>query len=201
MRATDEFWAGEFGDEYNKRNSGPEMQPARIAMFSKIMARTPGVESILEVGCNTGENLRALRALGYTDLRGVEINAKAAKVAGEIADVEQGSFLEMYQLKRDLVLSAGVLIHIHPDDLDTAYERIYKSALRYILLIEYYNPTPLEILYRGNEGQLWKRDFAGEMLTRYPMMRLVDYGFIYHLDTFPQDDVTWFLMEVNGRTG
>lgn len=60
---------------------------------------------------------------------------------------------------------------------------------------EYYNPSPVEIRYRNHEGKLFKRDFAGEMLDRHPDLRLVDYGFIYHRDSFPIDDTTWFLME------
>ena len=39
-------------------------------------------------------------------------------------------------------------------------------------------------------------NFAGEMLDRFRDLRLVDYGFVYHRDVnFPQDDITWFLME------
>jgi hypothetical protein len=34
------------------------------------------------------------------------------------------------------------------------------------------------------------------MLNKYPDLQLVDYGFVYHGDAnFPQDDVTWFLLE------
>ena len=37
---------------------------------------------------------------------------------------------------------------------------------------------------------------AGEILDRYPSLQLVDYGFAYRRDpNFPQDDITWFLME------
>jgi spore coat polysaccharide biosynthesis protein SpsF len=50
--------------------------------------------------------------------------------------------------------------------------------------------------YRGHDERLFKRDFAGEILDRFPDLRLVDYGFRYRRDpNFPQDDVTWFLME------
>jgi hypothetical protein len=43
---------------------------------------------------------------------------------------------------------------------------------------------------------LFKRDFAGEMLERYPDLELIDYGFVYKRDNnFPQDDITWFLLK------
>ena len=201
MRETDKFWSGSFGDAYNRRNSGPGQQPSRLAMFSKIMAKTHGVRSILEVGCNTGENLKALDELmPDVHLSGVEINRDAAAKAMNVAPVTEGSFLDMDLDIADLVLSCGVLIHIDPDDLELAYQTIYEGAARYVLMIEYYSPEPAEILYRGHEGRLWKRDFAGEFIDyaewQANPVKVVDYGFIWHRDTFPQDDVTWFLMEV-----
>jgi spore coat polysaccharide biosynthesis protein SpsF len=73
---------------------------------------------------------------------------------------------------------------------------MYAASRKYICLIEYYNPTPVEVPYRGNREKLFKRDFAGEMLDTYPGLRLSAYGFQYHRDvTFPADDVNWFLME------
>lgn len=63
------------------------------------------------------------------------------------------------------------------------------------MVAEYYNPTPVEVRYREQEGLMWKRDFAGELLDRYTDLRLVDYGFVWRRDAFPQDDVTWFLLE------
>jgi spore coat polysaccharide biosynthesis protein SpsF len=49
--------------------------------------------------------------------------------------------------------------------------------------------------YRGNENRLFKRDFAGELINKFDM-NLIDYGFTYHRDKhFPQDDLTWFLLE------
>jgi hypothetical protein len=37
------------------------------------------------------------------------------------------------------------------------------------------------------------------MLDRYADLTLVDYGFYYRRDPiFPQDDISWFLMEKRG---
>jgi pseudaminic acid biosynthesis-associated methylase len=95
----------------------------------------------------------------------------------------------------DLALIKGVLIHISPDQLAGVYEKLYQVSRRYILIAEYYNPTPVTVSYRGHNEKLFKRDFAGEMLDRYPDLELVDYGFVYHRDPlFPQDDMTWFLL-------
>ncbi len=98
--------------------------------------------------------------------------------------------------KRDFVLIKGVLIHINPDELQNVYDLLYKSCNKYICIAEYYNPSPTEVRYRGHEGKLFKRDFAGEIMDKFSDLNLVDYGFVYHRDNnFPQDDITWFLLE------
>jgi len=38
------------------------------------------------------------------------------------------------------------------------------------------------INYRGESGNLFKRDFASEMLDKFDDLELVDYGFQYHGD-------------------
>ena len=66
--------------------------------------------------------------------------------------------------------------------------------------MEYYNPTPIEVTYRGHAGKLFKRDFAGATLDKCPDWRWVGYGLVYHRDPdFPQDDLTWFLLEKSGE--
>ena len=96
----------------------------------------------------------------------------------------------------DLSLIKGVLIHINPDMLPVVYEKLYNASRRFVLVCEYYNPSPVAISYRGHSDRLFKRDFAGEMMDKYPDLKLVDYGFAYRRDpAFPQDDITWFLME------
>ncbi len=62
-------------------------------------------------------------------------------------------------------------------------------------MIEYYNPSPVAITYRGHDDRLFKRDFCGDLLDKYKDLYLVDYGFCYRRDpVFQQDDMTWFLM-------
>lgn len=195
------FWQGQFGNEYTDRNRGKRWIASNCSFFSKILGHTSEVSSILELGSNIGLNLMALRhLLPEATLSAVEINEKAAaELKNNVPDVEltQGSILEFEPTKVfDLCFTKGVLIHINPDKLHAAYDALYRSSSRYILISEYYNPTPIDIVYRGHEGKLFKRDFAGEMLDKYEELSLISYGFAYHRDThFPQDDMSWFLME------
>jgi spore coat polysaccharide biosynthesis protein SpsF len=202
-RATEQesFWEGTFGDDYCGRNRGANWVAANAALFSKALARTCSVHDILELGSNIGLNLMALRLLlPGAGLSAVEINKKAAEelksnVPG--VDLHLTSLLD-FQPERtwDLVFTKGVLIHINPANLARAYDLMYRASSRYILTCEYYNPVPQQISYRGHENKLFKRDFAGDLLDRFPDLRLLDYGFVYRRDAlFPQDDMSWFLME------
>ena len=195
------FWAGEFGDEYTRRNQGDDVVAANTALFARALAATGGIENILELGANRGLNLRSLsHLLPNARQEAVEINAEAAACLREEhpeAVVHTASLLDFEPAAAsDLVLLKGVLIHLAPEVLEQAYARIRRVARRYVLMAEYYNPSPVEIPYRGHEGKLFKRDFAGEFLDQAPDFRLRDYGFVYRRDpNFPQDDITWFLLE------
>lgn len=194
------FWAGEFGNAYSQRNDDRSLVSPNLSLFSQILRHTIGIRSAIEFGANIGLNLVALRALlPGIELAAIEINPKAVEKLSSIPelDVYAASILEFNTSRTyDLTLIKGVLIHIDPDSLSEVYDRLYQSSSRYICLAEYYNPTPVEVSYRGHSQRLFKRDFAGEMLDRFPDLSLVDYGFAYHRDAnFPQDDTTWFLLE------
>jgi pseudaminic acid biosynthesis-associated methylase len=196
------FWAGEFGDDYVSRNRYDIS--ATLAMFSKILAKAYEVESIFELGCNIGQNLRALRLLKPgARISGVEINKLAhSNAVKDFPDVINGSLIELDPSAPgpvDLVFTKGVLIHINPDKLPQVYDKMAAIGRKYVLISEYYNPVPVAIDYRGHQERLFKRDFAGEFMDRHPEFRLVDYGFVYRRDpVFPRDDATWFLMERRG---
>lgn len=200
MTAQERFWQGEFGDAYADRNAGAAAVASSLAFFGRALARTGTLDSVLELGTNRGLNLQALRALLPTaQLQGVELNAKACALAREldVADVWEGSLFD-YPLARafDLAFTKGVLIHLPPETLAAAYDKLHQASRRFILVAEYYNPTPVEVSYRGHAERLFKRDFAGEMLDRHADLRLLDYGFVYHRDPlFPADDISWFLLE------
>ena len=196
----EQFWAGEFGTNYINRNQSNHLVASNIVLFSKIIAKTNQVSSIIEFGANIGLNLHALHTLlPDASLGAIEINETAVNQLKRYKHIKiyHDSILEaIVDETYDLTLIKGVLIHINPNELSTVYKKLYKLSKRYICIVEYYNPSPIEIPYRGHEGKLFKRDFAGELMDKYSDLELIDYGFVYHRDTnFPQDDCTWFLLE------
>lgn len=198
------FWAGEFGNDYLVRNRGNTLVGGNLRLFSTILAACGPVASVIEFGANIGLNLIALKQLlPAADLSAIEINDTAAAALRELGGVKvyHQSILDFApDAPRELAFTKGVLIHINPDMLPEVYQRLYHSSSRYICVAEYYNPSPVEVNYRGHEARLFKRDFAGELLDAYPDLRLVDYGFSYHRDNnFPQDDINWFLLEKVSR--
>lgn len=198
------FWAGEFGTAYIQRNQGDALLASNLDFFAKALRSARGVKSCIEFGANIGMNLKALKLLHPTqEQHGIEINQDAAHELAQVippGNVHQSSILDFSPQKLwDLVLIKGVLIHINPDVLPQVYDKLVASSGRYLLVAEYYNPVPVGISYRGHADRLFKRDFAGEIMERHPRMQLVEYGFAYRRDpNFPQDDITWFLMEKRG---
>ena len=193
------FWSGAFGDDYADRNLGEALVASRTHMLSNALRRAGPVASAVEFGPNIGLNLVALRRLlPAIGLAAVEINAKAVASLRQLDGVEvhHGSIIDRHVGRTyDLAFCSGVLIHINPDELGKVYDNLNALSSRYILVVEYYNPTPVTVNYRGHENRLFKRDFAGELIDRFGL-KLRDYGFLYHRDNyFPQDDLTWFLLE------
>ena len=196
----EEFWAGEFGDDYIARNKSDALLAANLALFSDIMRVNGPISSVLELGCNVGMNLKAFDLLDPKLLKaGFDINESAIsqlKTEKPSFDVKAGSIIESLVTETaDLAFTKGVLIHINPDHLEAVYANLYEKSNKYICVIEYYNPSPVAITYRGHDDRLFKRDFCGDLLDKYKDLELVDYGFCYRRDpVFQQDDMTWFLM-------
>jgi len=197
----EKFWAEEFGNDYIERNQGDKLLASNLNFFVKALKQAGSISSCREFGANIGMNMKALKLLfPEIELKGIEINKEAAKELNKIvgeANVFNGSIFEAkVEDKVQLSLIKGVLIHINPDMLPVVYEKLYESSSKYILIAEYYNPSPVTISYRGHQDRLFKRDFAGEFLKKFPGTELIDYGFAYRNDpAFPQDDITWFLIK------
>lgn len=195
----EKFWKGKFGDTYISRNQNNSIINSNKKLFLKINKYIKNSKSLIEFGSNIGLNLIALQKINKKlNLTGIDINKEATKILMKNSKINviNDSILNIdLSLRYDITFIKGVLIHINPKDLNKVYEKLYTYSKKYIYIAEYYNPTPLKISYRGHKNKLFKRDFAGEILDKYKNLKLVDYGFAYHRDIYPQDDLTWFLLK------
>jgi len=198
-----ERWRGDFGNAYVARNQPTEeIVGIMERVFRRVLqsTRTPPA-SILEVGCNIGINLRAMRRFAGAELFAVEPNAKAREVvlkdgvldAAHLADA-WGSALPHPDSSMDFVFTSGVLIHIPEPALQDTMREIHRTSRRYIACLEYFSRDPQTIRYRGESDMLFKRDFGGLYLDMFPDLKIVDDGFFWRRST-GVDDLTWCLLE------
>ena len=159
---------------------------ARTDMNTLFLGQLPREARILEVGCNIGRQLGCLQEQGFVNLYGVELQPYAVSRARQeypaISFLQGSGFDLPFKVELfDLVCTNGVLIHISPDDLPRIMDEMYRCSRKYIFGFEYFSPSLSAINYRGNEGFLWKADYARIFMERFPDLALVkkkDYPYI-----------------------
>lgn len=181
------FWKSDFGKEYTIRNTyGP-------AELDKFYTDTYGVsrstmndeflkdlyiKNVLEVGCNIGNQLQLLKKQGFKNLHGIEIQQDAVDIANSKnpeLKIIQGSALKLpYKDNEfDLVFTAGVLIHVSPDDIKKMMKEMHRVTKKFIWGFEYFNKDYTEIDYRKNKGFLWKADFVKIFTKQFLNLKIV----------------------------
>jgi pseudaminic acid biosynthesis-associated methylase len=190
------LWAGEFGDAYVDRNLDAES--GRSEFWREQIERL-GVESVLEVGCNVGGNLRWIADLiGAENVAGVDVNEKALellreRVPGVDARIARGGELPFEAGSFDLVFTTGVLIHQDPEtQLEPMMREIVRCARRYVVCGEYHAEELTEVPYRGEEGALFKQDFGALYQRMFPELELVSEGFLSPREG-RWDDLTYWI--------
>lgn len=161
MNEQEQFWAGDGGDAYTERNRYDWRM--RIPFWKSIIDKT-GARSVYEFGCNVGYNLSAIRrAFPDVQVRGHDINLVAAiyaKCAGLNVERAQDRPLGVHS---ELSFTAGVLIHIAPENLRAFMQRVIDASSGWVLAVEYDVDIHLvsqEVEYRGRTGLLWRRDYG-----------------------------------------
>ncbi|HEY8669331.1 MAG TPA: pseudaminic acid biosynthesis-associated methylase [Terriglobales bacterium] len=190
-------WESDFGRDYTDRNS---LEPGALdALYQKNYGLTrsqlnqrflegiPVDARILEVGCNTGNQLLVLQQMGFREIHGIEVQGYALERAE--SRVPGGRLLcaSAFNIPYpsgyfDLVFTSGVLIHVAPEDVSRAMVEIHRCAGSYIWGLEYYAPETTEVNYRGHQSLLWKTDFAGLYLKEFKDLELVRLEYLPYLE-------------------
>ena len=160
-------------NDYTERND-PDPADLRPEL-ERMLAKAPILDSVLEVGCSRGANLKVLARPGRLCL-GIEPNAKARELAHGLR-VLDGDVRDLYMLSRasfDLVLCAGLLCHLGNADLRLAMEELWRVTRRYLLLVEYEAEKQMKIAWRGTF--LWERPYGRLALDWLRGAKLLDGG-------------------------
>jgi len=201
-------WRGAFGEAYTERNASivgvTEEQYKQNFGLSRSDLNELFLDDlnrdlrILEVGTNVGIQLELLERLGFENLYGIDIQHKAILEAHRQRpkfNIIEGNVLDI-PFKSDffdLVFTSGLLIHVHPDDIDKALQEIVRCTRRYVWGFEYYSDEYEEVRYRENDNLLWKTDFARLYLENFDL-ELRESKLLQYLDEDNQDQM--FLLEL-----
>lgn len=157
------LWQGSFGNSYHDRNR--VNWEARVPFWqSAIEYCTPA--SVFELGCGPGWNLQAIASVApNTELYGADVNQAAvneARAQGfEVQHIGQHGIAGLYQSgSMDLVVTAGCLIHIPPQDLERTMRQLVDLSARWVIAVEYDADVEEPVEYRGHTGALWRRPYG-----------------------------------------
>ncbi len=186
---TVDIWKGDFGNQYVDRNQATD---GRLGMWTRIIRSLPDKpKSVLEVGANIGINLGVISDIINTKLIGLEPNEKALSQLPFNPISGTAESIPLKDNSVEMVFTCGVLIHV--SDIKKPCDEIYRVSSKYIVCIEYFNDTLVEIPYRGQNGMLWKQDYGKFWMDNYKL-ELLDYGFFWKEAT-GLDNLTFWIFE------
>lgn len=192
---TEDLWrSGAFADAYMVRNADAGARRHEF-WLGRVLGPCP-TTSVLEVGCNVGANLQHIAPV-VPRVVGVDINVHALAAAQLIPNVTAvhapATALPFVDASFDLVFTSGVLIHLDHEQLPRAMDEMVRVSRRFLLAIEYFAPTEVEVPYRGHAGALWKRPYDLFFALRFPHLVPAGQGWLGPNDGW--DDCNWWLWE------
>jgi pseudaminic acid biosynthesis-associated methylase len=193
----EDLWAGDFGEEYRKRNR--EVGAGRETFWNWLLTAYPA-DAVLELGCNNGANLQWIVAHS-SQVVGVDINPNALRELRERLPnvrtvVAAARDLPFPDDSFDLAFTAGVLIHQPTSTLPSVIGELVRVSRRYVLALEYQADQEEEVEYRGQQGALFKRNYGSIFRSLFPDLTLLDTGFLDAEAGW--DNVTWWLFDKSG---
>jgi pseudaminic acid biosynthesis-associated methylase len=193
------LWAGEFGAAYIDRN---RLLDERRATFWGRLLVEHKIQSVLEIGCGQGANLRPIsRVIDPRDVWGIDVNDAALAIARQHATGINvvGSVARQLPFRdglADLAFTVGVLIHQPDTTLPLVISEIVRCSRAYVLWAEYHAATTEEVPYHGVESSLFRRDYGAIYHELFPELTVREEGFLGPDEGF--DRLTWQLLEKPG---
>lgn len=146
-----DYWNKYTDDNESKYNE-------EFSKFIRDLATSLRANNVLEVGCNSGNDLRSFPK--DFDVHGVDLNDHALDIAKKKLPsfkFQNGSIIDLpyEESSIDFVFTHYVLNYISENEIDKAINELYRVSKKYILNCELYdeNESPID----GN-SKLWKRN-------------------------------------------
>lgn len=191
LQRIETLYAGPVGEAYAKRNRG--VGERRLPFWRKIDDLLDyEVESVLEIGCGEGENL-AWWSASFEQPVGLDVSATALRRLPEKAQGVVGSAnaLPFQDSAFDLVISAGLMMHVPEPDLPRVMDEAVRVAKRWLVVVEYEDTYLREIPWHGLRDVLWARPVSYQLWQRHPRLKPLDRGSLTKSEGF--DRMDWSL--------
>ena len=155
MQYNEEFW-NKYADENESRYN------EEFAKYLRDLASSlPGVQSILEIGCGTGIDLRLFS--DSFQLHGIDLNEHALEIAKEklsFADFQKENItkLSFEDSSIDFVFTHGLMNYLDDDVLEKGIAEMFRASKRWIMHCEKYEKTEKRIDVNHkfrNMGEKW----------------------------------------------
>jgi spore coat polysaccharide biosynthesis protein SpsF len=184
-------WAGNHGKDYAERCKVEAKDRIDIfnKLLNKIQIKNYPSSSILEIGCNKGHNLEAIKTaldkiqiINNYIIQGIDINRRLCTKPNII----NGSIYELPWVDNtfEVTLTSGVLIHIPPPRLKEALFQMRSVSNRYTIMIEYNAEkevgTKYGIDFNYMDG-VWARPYGKIYKKKFPKDKLISTGKISDL--------------------
>jgi pseudaminic acid biosynthesis-associated methylase len=119
-----------------------------------------------------------LQYLGFKKLYGIELQHYAVEKAKQLTkdiNIIQANAIDIPFKNNyfEFVFTCGVLIHIPPEILGNVMDEMYRCSGKYILGLEYFAEQHTSLSYRGESNLMWKGDFGGMFMKRFPDLKKV----------------------------
>ncbi len=153
-----------------------------IAKFIRDLAVSLRAQSILEVGCNSGNDLKLFAQ--EIDVSGIDLNESAIRKASQSLPhfkFRVGSITELpfEDSSFDFVFTRNVLNYVGDENMERSVKELFRVSRKYILNVEYFSDNESQIpnasisTWNRNMYKRWL-DFKVKIISNVDMHEEID---------------------------